>query len=77
MPGAESPGNLDALGDRESLVLLRIGTGNVPDAETEPRVRLRMRRQQILHRDFPPRLWAVIDEAALRRPIGGAAVMRT
>jgi hypothetical protein len=35
-----------------------------------------MRRQQILHRDSPPRLWAVIDEAALRRPIGGAAVMR-
>src|SRR5512146_587518 len=37
---------------------------------------VRVRRQEILHREQPPRLWAVIDEAALRRPIGGAAVMR-
>ncbi|MEE2053852.1 helix-turn-helix transcriptional regulator [Nocardiopsis tropica] len=37
----------------------------------------RMTRQEILHRhDRAPRLWAVIDEAALRRPIGGAEVMR-
>jgi transcriptional regulator with XRE-family HTH domain len=37
----------------------------------------RMRRREILHRhDSPPRLWAVIDEAALRRPIGGTEVMR-
>ena len=35
-----------------------------------------MRRQEILHRADPPHLWAVIDEAALRRPVGGAAVMR-
>ncbi len=35
-----------------------------------------MHRQQILHRPSPPRLWAVIDEAALRRPIGGAATLR-
>jgi hypothetical protein len=37
---------------------------------------VRMQRQQILHRQQPPHLWAVIDEAALRRPIGGTAVMR-
>jgi transcriptional regulator with XRE-family HTH domain len=37
---------------------------------------VRMQRQQILHREQPPCLWAVIDEAALRRPIGGTAVMR-
>jgi transcriptional regulator with XRE-family HTH domain len=37
---------------------------------------VRMHRQQILHREQPPCLWAVIDEAALRRPIGGTAVMR-
>jgi transcriptional regulator with XRE-family HTH domain len=40
------------------------------------RVALRMGRQQILHRPAPPRLWAVIDETALRRPIGSRATMR-
>ena len=40
------------------------------------RVRLRMARQQLLTRDHPPRLWAVIDEAAMRRPVGGGEVMR-
>ncbi|RKN38300.1 DUF5753 domain-containing protein [Streptomyces hoynatensis] len=43
---------------------------------TERRVELRMGRQRILHRERPPHLWVVIDEAALRRPVGGAAVMR-
>jgi transcriptional regulator with XRE-family HTH domain len=40
------------------------------------RVRLRMARQTLLTREHPPRLWAVIDEAALRRPVGGPEVMR-
>jgi transcriptional regulator with XRE-family HTH domain len=40
------------------------------------RVRLRMARQLLLTREEPPRLWAVVDEAALRRPVGGREVMR-
>src|SRR6201994_4727773 len=40
------------------------------------RVALRPRRQQLLTRPNPPRLWAVVDEGALRRPIGGKAVMQ-
>jgi transcriptional regulator with XRE-family HTH domain len=40
------------------------------------RVRLRMARQILLIREQPPRLWAVVDEAALRRPVGGPEVMR-
>ena len=40
------------------------------------RVRLRMARQTVLTREQPPRLWAVVDEAALRRPVGGREVMR-
>ncbi|MBO8200189.1 helix-turn-helix domain-containing protein [Streptomyces smyrnaeus] len=48
---------------------------------TEPRkvariVDLRMARQKLLHRADPPRLWAVVDEAVLRRPFGGVEVMR-
>ena len=40
--------------------------------EVERRVSLRKDRQQVLTRPDPPRLWAVVDEAVLRRPIGGA-----
>jgi transcriptional regulator with XRE-family HTH domain len=44
--------------------------------EVGRRVRLRMARQMLLTREQPPRLWAVVDEAALRRPVGGREVMR-
>jgi transcriptional regulator with XRE-family HTH domain len=44
--------------------------------EVGRRVRLRMARQILLTRQGPPRLWAVVDEAALRRPVGGSEVMR-
>jgi len=45
--------------------------------DIERRVSLRMSRQQILTRaDSVPRVWAVIDESALRRPLGGRDVMR-
>jgi transcriptional regulator with XRE-family HTH domain len=44
--------------------------------EVGRRVRLRMARQMLLTREQPPRLWAVVDEAALRRPVGGPEVMR-
>jgi transcriptional regulator with XRE-family HTH domain len=44
--------------------------------EVGRRVRLRMARQMLLSREDPPRLWAVLDEAALRRPVGGREVMR-
>jgi hypothetical protein len=44
--------------------------------DVEQRVQLRMQRQEIFDRPAPPHLWVVIDEAALRRPIGSASVMR-
>ncbi|MFD0742561.1 helix-turn-helix domain-containing protein [Phytohabitans flavus] len=44
--------------------------------EVERRVKLRLERQQVLTRPDPPRLWAVVGEAALRRPVGGRRVMR-
>src|SRR6201992_818683 len=43
------------------------------EAEADQRVALRVQRQQLLHRPNPPRLWVVIDETALRRPISGPA----
>lgn len=38
-------------------------------------VGMRMRRQALLGRPDPPKLWAVIDESVLHRPIGGRRVM--
>jgi transcriptional regulator with XRE-family HTH domain len=52
------------------------GLRDQPDEETERLLKLRMDRQGLLTRSDPPRLWAVVDEAALRRPVGGPEVMR-
>ena len=68
------PGLLQTEDYARAVVLL--GHSADPKAEVEQRVRLRMDRQKLLTRASPPRLWAVIDEAALRRPIGGQEVMR-
>jgi transcriptional regulator with XRE-family HTH domain len=53
-----------------------IGRTGASKEEIERRVNVRMQRQQLLTRDEPPKIWAVMDEAALRRPFGGRAVMR-
>ncbi|MEV5413094.1 helix-turn-helix transcriptional regulator [Thermopolyspora sp. NPDC052614] len=39
-------------------------------------VEARLTRQKILDRENPPELWALIDEAALLRSVGGPGVMR-
>ncbi|SDU39955.1 helix-turn-helix domain-containing protein [Jiangella alkaliphila] len=57
---------------RELLAGVRMAYDNHVDTQVEARIR----RQEILRRDDPPRLRAVIDEAALRRMIGGPDVMR-
>ncbi|WP_018504703.1 helix-turn-helix domain-containing protein [Parafrankia discariae] len=53
------------------------GNIGVPAEIIERRVNVRMNRQKVLHRENAPRLWVVVDEAALRRPIGGPKVMRS
>ena len=54
----------------------RLGRKAAPDDEIERWVRLRLKRQELLSRADPPHVWAVMDEAVLRRPAGDAAVMR-
>ncbi len=44
--------------------------------EVDRRVAVRMARQAILDRPDAPRLWAVVNEAVLRRPVGGSKVMK-
>jgi len=39
------------------------------------RVATRMRRKRVFEKEQAPYYWAIMDEAALRRPIGGAACM--
>src|SRR5438046_9717730 len=53
-----------------------IGHARSGSAEVERRVTLRMQRQELLVRPQPTQLWAIVDEAVLRRPIGGVEVMR-
>jgi transcriptional regulator with XRE-family HTH domain len=68
------PGLLQTEDYARAVTLL--GHPSAPGHEVERRVGLRMRRQALLEADDPPHLWAVVDEAVLRRPLGGARVMR-
>ena len=54
----------------------RLGYADAPARKIDRLVELRMERQKLLTRPDAPRLWAVIDEAAVRRPFGGPEVMR-
>ncbi|MCZ0205434.1 helix-turn-helix domain-containing protein [Streptomyces achromogenes] len=57
--------------------VLRSGAiGQTSPDDIERHVDLRMRRQALLTRPDAPRFWAVMDETALRRPVGGPEVMR-
>jgi transcriptional regulator with XRE-family HTH domain len=49
---------------------------DLPGSEIERRVELRVGRQALLDQDNPPALRVLLDDAVLRRPVGGAAVMR-
>jgi hypothetical protein len=53
-----------------------LGHRAAPEAEIDRRVSLRLARQELLTGPQPPRVWSVMDEAALRRPVGGRHVMR-
>jgi hypothetical protein len=68
------PGLLQTRDYARSVVLL--GHGRARAEEIDRRVELRMRRQSILDRPDKVQLWAVVDEAVLRRPIGSPAVMQ-
>ncbi|MGW6057567.1 helix-turn-helix domain-containing protein [Streptomyces sp. NPDC055189] len=50
--------------------------GQTRPEDIERYVALRMERQSLLSREDAPRLWVVMDETALRRPVGGPEVMR-
>ncbi|MFC5746185.1 DUF5753 domain-containing protein [Actinomadura rugatobispora] len=69
----EVPGLLQTAEYARGAILL--GHGAEPDAVLERRLEVLVRRQRILGRERPPRLWVIIDESALRRPLGGRPIL--
>ncbi|WP_026403609.1 MULTISPECIES: helix-turn-helix domain-containing protein [Actinomadura] len=68
------PGLLQSEGYARAVI--RLGNAGASEQEIDQRVELRLQRQERLTGPEAPRLWAVLDEGALRRPIGGPEVMR-
>ncbi|MEU8225290.1 helix-turn-helix transcriptional regulator [Kribbella sp. NPDC048915] len=69
------PGLLQTPAYARAVAQLTPGSART-EAEIERIVALRRRRQTVLDREPPLKLWAVIEEAVLRRPIGGVDVLR-
>lgn len=57
-------------------VLRKGAVGRSIKGDVERHVALRMERRRLLDRPDAPRLWALVDETALRRPVGTPEVMR-
>ncbi len=57
--------------------VIQAGMMDSPREDIERKVALRMARQPAVSRGGPLQIWAVVDEAALRRCVGGPAVMRS
>lgn len=62
--------------ERYARAVATQGRPEAEDEEVDRRVRLRMQRQRMFAQPKSPRVWAVIDESVLHRPIGGKSVMR-
>jgi hypothetical protein len=70
-PGVLS-GMLQTEGYARAILAVEPG---VTDDEVNARLTARLARQAILTRDDSPRVWFLVDEAALRRCVGSAEVM--
>ena len=53
-----------------------LGNKTASAEEIDRRVSVRLKRQAVLAGPDPPQVWSVMDEAVLRRPVGGRTVMR-
>ncbi|MER5178452.1 helix-turn-helix transcriptional regulator [Streptomyces sp. NPDC002896] len=54
----------------------RAALDGLPDAQIDALVEVRLARQEVLRRDPPLQVSAVLDEAVLRRAVGGPGVMQ-
>ena len=62
--------------DAYARAVIKLGFEHAAPDHVDRRAILRMDRKRLLERADAPRLWAVLDEAVLRRPIGGFDVLR-
>jgi transcriptional regulator with XRE-family HTH domain len=70
------PGLLQTREYSEAVIGVRRGLlGDTEDSPTAERLELRERRKEILLRDNPPQIWAIIGEAAILTQVGSRAVM--
>ncbi|MGP4111558.1 helix-turn-helix domain-containing protein [Streptomyces sp. 4N509B] len=60
-----------------ALELFRSGIPGESDDKLRARVDARMQRKRIFDTNEPPFYWAIMDESALKRPIGGGDCMST
>ncbi|BCY09165.1 helix-turn-helix transcriptional regulator [Actinoplanes sp. L3-i22] len=63
------PGLLQTRAYTETII--RTLLPEAPHEEIEQRLDIRMRRQETLTKPHPASLWAILDEAAMRRRVGG------
>ena len=56
--------------------VIRVPAGYIEEAEIARRVGVRIERQSLLTRPRAPHLSVILNEAVLRRPVGGGEVMR-
>ncbi|MGH3311640.1 MAG: helix-turn-helix domain-containing protein [Streptomyces sp.] len=56
--------------------LFRASLPRESEEQIDERVETRMRRKSVFEKDDKPLFWAIMDEAALRRPMGGAKCMK-
>jgi hypothetical protein len=68
------PGLLQTPGYAKAI--LRAVQPNLDAEQLDRWVDLRIARQSLLDRDNPPALWTILDEAVLRRPVGGPEAMQ-
>lgn len=62
---------------REYIAALMARSADVTEEEAAQRIDFRVERQSaVLDREAPPAIWSIIDEAALRRLVGGPEVMK-
>jgi len=62
--------------DEYARSVIEAGADRADSEVIETRVHLRMNRQTVLNREDPPQLCVVLDEAVLRREVGGRGVLR-
>ncbi|MGW7412251.1 helix-turn-helix domain-containing protein [Streptomyces sp. NPDC054863] len=58
-----------------ALAVFRASLPGEPREKIDERVATRMRRKKVFEKADRPLYWAIVDEAALKRPVGGAACM--